>query len=1084
MTTDPARDYLRGDTIHGLFGWCAVHYGRNIALVHNQRRVSYTELDRLSDDYAATLEGLGVGPGHLVPVLLPRTVEMVAVLLAVLKRGAGYAALDPRWPRPRLESLVHQVNGPVLVTAQDGWAVPTWTPPPGHHSAGRTPTPVPVRGEDPAVVFFTSGSTGTPKGVVLPHHGTARLFDRALTDPGAGTPEPYQPDEPFESFGPDVVQAQTMPMHWDGSILDLWSALLCGGTSVLVDEVLAPAVLRRVIKTDGINGAGFLPGALFNVIVDEDIDAFAGLRFLGIGGERLSPSHVRRFLQRHPDIALTNIYGPVESTALVTAHRIRATDPDDPAGIPLGHEVPHSRVLVLDQDRPVPPGQTGELCLAGHGLAIRYLNNPDLTARQFVEVDVEGERVRVYRTGDLGHRGTDGLLRYTGRNDRQVKVSGHRVEPGEIERTAQRVPGVLRCAVLASLGADGTHQALHLFYVADPAQPVSPGHLRDQLSATLPGYLVPRRIHPLDTLPLTGNGKVDWSTLDSLARSGAGEPAREANLTAAGATPAGPADPAATVAPADPAAVAAAFGQVLDLATAPPATADFFDLGGSSLDAARLCTRLGLTLGVTVPVSQVYRTPTPAGLALFLARASAHPARDTTPDAPATADATANADADATEGSTADPTSRVTDQVVPLIVGQANYIAATTGTTCVLAWWVRDGPDPAALDPAVLRAALSDVHCRHESLRARYRPGTPPVAVVPAEPGEPELCLLTGLPDEPAALDAATAATMQPLDFTAGQVWRAALATPDTGNRAVFAVGIHHIAFDAWSEALFMADLSLAYAARRAGETPRWPAPAPGLAQVWTECGQGLDQVDLAAQRAFWQTHLRTLPRATLPGLAAGPLPPVGPTQGVRFEIPAGDLARWDSHVAVARGSRFSYLLAVFAQVLHTLTGSRDVGVLVPVSTRGTPMLDAAITCRVNPVVLRLRRPANSPADPLAVARAAINATLAAADLPFGDIVAAVATTRPDIHTVLNLPIFLYQDHAPGRLELAGSTVTRVAERQAQDVPSPLALEVVLTATGADLNVGVRTDRVPLELAQRVGAEYLRILRAGPEALA
>jgi amino acid adenylation domain-containing protein len=986
--------YRRADTIHGLFGWCVQRWPDSTAIVHSGRKVGYRELDELSDSYAAALQERGVHPGHLVPVLLPRTVEMVASLLAVLKCGAGYAALDPRWPPERLRALIAGVDGPVLVTDRPGWT--GWAP---GGPDGRKPQPVAVQGSDPAVVFFTSGSTGVPKGVVLPHTGTARLFDGYDTDP-------------FEPFGPDVVQAQTMPMHWDGSILDLWSALLCGGTSVFVDDVLEPALLRRVIRAEGVNAAGFLPGALFNVFVDEDVDAFTGLRFLGIGGERLSPAHVERFLTRHPDVALTNIYGPVESTALVTAHRISLADPANPAGIPLGSPVPATSVHVLAGTRRCDVGEVGELCLAGDGLALRYLNNPELTAEKFVEV----EGVRVYRTGDLGLLAEDGLYYYAGRNDRQVKISGHRIEPGEVERTADRVPGVARSAVVTLYAPDGTAQALKLCYVGT----TTPDEVRAALSGKLPGYLVPRHIEQLPTLPLTGNGKIDRAALTALST-------MEPSAPASG----------------DP--VTEAFRQILGVPSVGPEDS-FLALGGSSLDAARLCARIGVALRIPVPVSQIYRTPTVAALCAWLESAGA-----------------AEVDPPAAGGA------------VPLTVGQANYLTATTRTICVLTWWV-DGP----VDTGALRAALTDVHLRHQSLHAHYVAGDPPLARLPADPWAPELRLLPADADRTAALAAVNAAVQEPLEFTAGQVWRAVLADAGPDHPALFGIGVHHIAFDGWSEQILARDLSFAYAARLSGVAPQWTEPAPGLTDLARAAGRP-GPAELARQRRYWQRQLRDLPGTTLPGLPGGPVPATGPTGGRRFVVSADELARWDGYARERRATRFGYLLAIFAAVLRELTGRADLGVLVPVAMRGNLVCDAAITCRVNPVVLRLRPPAPD-TDLFAHTAAALNGALAAHDLPFGQIIAAVAQVRPDLDALLNLPIFVFQDVAADRLTLPGCRVEAVEDRQAQDIPSPLAIDFALTDTGANLHVGVRTDLAPLSLADTVGERYLAVLRAGPHA--
>ncbi|CAM5645297.1 D-alanine--D-alanyl carrier protein ligase [Streptomyces purpurascens] len=459
-----------------------------VALFDDERAITYAELDRTADAWAARLAAAGSGPGDLVPVLLPRGARLVVALLAILKTGAAYALLDPAWPERRLSDIHAQLDPPLAVAEHDtelplgGPPLRIWSPP-----QGLVPEPAPpgfrparVDGSAPACVFFTSGTTGRSKGAVTPHRATARLF----------------PPDGFASFAADTVMPLAAAVSWDAFSLELWSVLLNGGTSVIVEEpYLSPTALRAGVPRHGMNTV-WLTSSLFNMVVDEDPDAFHGLRQVLIGGERLSVSHVRRFLRRHPGIALINGYGPVESTVFTTTHRITEADCDRPGGIPLGRPVPGTRVYVLEPDgtRPCAVGETGELCVAGEGLALGYLGDPVLTERKFTrilldpgDVDGAGEDVRVYRTGDLVAWDPDGLLHYRGRADRQVKIRGHRVEPAEVERQAEELlPGVRSCRVLPRPDASGT--SLELIAFCAPLRPDDP--LPDAL-ATLHAALVP-----------------------------------------------------------------------------------------------------------------------------------------------------------------------------------------------------------------------------------------------------------------------------------------------------------------------------------------------------------------------------------------------------------------------------------------------------------------------------------------------------------------------------------------------------------------------------------------------------------------
>ncbi|WP_329389083.1 amino acid adenylation domain-containing protein [Streptomyces sp. NBC_01716] len=507
------------------------------ALVFGGRRVSYRTLDLAAEAYAAELGRLGVGPGRPVPVLLPRSPQLVAVLLAVLKRGAAYAALDPKLPADRLRTVLGMLAPPVVVApSPGGHALPAvdddgrtvWQPPAEEltEAAERAPAarhpphaPDSVDASDaaddgaaPATVFFTSGTTGTPKGVLSPHRATTRLFG---------------PDS-FADFGPGRVMSQAAPVSWDALTLELWSMLTTGGTVVLVDgDYFLPDDLAELVESTGLDTI-WLTAALFNLFVDEDPDCFTGLRQVFTGGERLSAPHVRAFLARHPGITLVNGYGPVECCVFVTTHRIRPADCEAEYGIPLGTAVPGTAIHVLDGDREVPPGALGEICVSGDGLADGYLGNERATRESFTTFDPGTGPRRIYRTGDLGRLDGDGVLHFHGRADRQIKISGHRVEPAETEAAALRLPGIRECAVVPVAGRSGAYERLAMFYTEEPyggtgakgdagtavdSSDAEPEAVRKALAAVLPRAQVPDEVRRIGSFPRTPNGKIDIAAL-------------------------------------------------------------------------------------------------------------------------------------------------------------------------------------------------------------------------------------------------------------------------------------------------------------------------------------------------------------------------------------------------------------------------------------------------------------------------------------------------------------------------------------------------------------------------------------------
>jgi non-ribosomal peptide synthetase component F len=348
---------------------------------------------------------------------------------------------------------------------------------------------------DPACVFFTSGTTGPPKGVVSPHRATTRLF-------AADGPLP---------FGPRHVMLQAAPTAWDAWSLELWGMLTTGGTSVVVPEhYLLPHTLAAAVAAHGVTTA-WLTSSLFNMLVVEEPECFAGLRHVLVGGERLSPEHVRTFLAAHPDVHLLNGYGPVESCVFATVHPVRAADCDVPGGIPIGRPVPGTGIHLLGD----------ELCVSGDGLALRYLGDETSTAHAFPTLDLDGHAVRVFRTGDTGFRDADGTWHFTGRSDRQVKIRGHRIEPDGVEAEAAALPQVASCAAVPLPGALGTYERLALFYTPRPGTGHAPGGdpsgVRAALARTLPRHCVPDLVRAVERLPVTPNGKVDHAALAAYA---------------------------------------------------------------------------------------------------------------------------------------------------------------------------------------------------------------------------------------------------------------------------------------------------------------------------------------------------------------------------------------------------------------------------------------------------------------------------------------------------------------------------------------------------------------------------------------
>ncbi|MFB9928264.1 AMP-binding protein [Amycolatopsis halotolerans] len=977
---------IAGVGLHEVVREHAARTPDRIALAYPGGALGYAELVAAAETRAAQLAAAGVRPGHRVPIQLPRGRELVVAVLAVLRLGAAYALLDPLWPTARVRQVIADLDPPLLLAA--GTALP---------APGAAPDPVPASGDDPACVFFTSGTTGRPKGVLTPHRALLRLFG---SDPVAG-------------FGAETVMPQAAPTPWDGYALELWAPLLGGGTSVVVttEPYLSAQALRDGVARHGVNTA-WLTASLFAMLVDEDPGAFAGMRQVLAGGERLSVPHVRRFLAAHPDIALVNGYGPVENTVFATTHRIVAADCDRPHGIPIGRAVPGTGLHVLSGGQSCGTDEPGELHLSGDGLALGYLGDPELTARAFPELPGVG---RVYRTGDLVSRDANGLLHYHARADRQVKVRGHRVEPAEVERQVERLLGVPHCVVLARRGPAGAVTGLLAFCTGEV-----PVDAEARLRAELVGHHVPDRVTAVDVFPLTPNGKLDETALLSTV---------DERVPAV--LPGQDADPLVRR-------VAAVFAAVLGVPAA-PADVPFAALGGTSLDAGRVCARLAADLGRPVPVSRLIAHPTARGLADWLA-----------------VGAVGRVATDAPDGD------------VPLSPMQTTFLTTQLlrpderAGHCLAAWLV-DGP----LDPAALERAIAYAHRQHEPLRAAYLAGRAPTARPMDSPPPSPVTLSAGDLDD--AVAALRAELSVPLDLTGGQVWRTALVRLRDG-RHLFGYVVHHIAFDGWSESVLAADLSAGYRSETGRE-------APGLARAWIARQNRLAHADLAAQRDHLRTEFTGLPPLRYPGFPdarAGAAPTRHTTA-----VPAAAVRMLDAVAARAGVTRFTVLFGRYARALAEITGQLDFGIGVPVAQRADPELRNAVGCHVDTVCVRLRGAALT-GDP-AVLGPLVTAAFAAQDISFGDLVRLVnppRSTRPAL--VQNL--FALQDNAAPVLDLPGASA-RFLRQAYLGLPSEMLTEVWPAGSDGGLRVVVhhRPDRVAAETAAALSARFTDLLTAYPE---
>jgi amino acid adenylation domain-containing protein len=551
-----------------------------VAVVRGDESLPYGELNERANRLARVLRRRGVGAESRVGIFLERGVEMVVSILAVLKAGGAYVPLDPGYPAGRLAFMLADSAVAALVTEEKLRAalpaapgIPVVSVDGERGEIARESAENVESGAGPrslAYVVYTSGSTGTPKGVAVEHRSVVRLVRGA----------------DYADLGPDEVILQAAPVSFDASTLEIWGALLNGGRMAVVPgatpslEELGQAIARHGVTTM------WLTAGLFQVMVEERLEDLSGVRQLLAGGDVLPVEQVRKARDRFPALRLINGYGPTENTTFTCCHTVGEAWSGGP--VPIGSPISGTRVYVLDASlRPVPAGVPGELCAGGHGVARGYLGRPAATAERFVPDPFSAEPgARMYRTGDRVRWRADGVVEYLGRLDAQVKIRGFRIEPGEVEAVLRREPGVRECVV--AVREDAPEEKRLVAYVVGEAEVDA---LRDALRRSLPEWMVPAAFVALDALPLTPNGKVD----------------RRA-LPAPGSAP----DPEAYVAPRTPveAEMAAIWAEVLGRERV-GATDDFFvALGGHSLAATRVVSRVRAALGVQLPVRALFESPT------------------------------------------------------------------------------------------------------------------------------------------------------------------------------------------------------------------------------------------------------------------------------------------------------------------------------------------------------------------------------------------------------------------------------------------------------------------------------------------
>ncbi|OKK04806.1 non-ribosomal peptide synthetase [Streptomyces sp. CB03234] len=1033
--TVPGSDAL----VHELIEAQAARTPDTIALVDGDAEISYAELEARANRLAHALAARGAGPEQRVALALERSADLVVALLAVLKSGAAYVPLDPAYPHDRLGYLLADAAPRLLVTtgAAAGRLPATHVPrlvldePATAAALAALPATAPdcaALPDHPAYVIYTSGSTGRPKGVVVAHRSvTDYLGWTGLAYPGAS--------------GRALLHS---PVSFDLTVTALFTPLTVGGTVIIAALEETPQLSARLAEAP----VTFMKATPSHLpLLGALPDGYSPATELLLGGEALLGEAVAAWRERHPQAVVWNVYGPTEATVNVTEYRIEPGADLPPGPVPMGRPQGNVRAYVLDAAlRPVPEGVAGELYLAGPCLARGYLDRPALTSERFTADPYGPAGSRMYRTGDVARQLPDGNLVFVGRADDQVKVRGHRIEPGEVAAAVAALPGVAAQAVVVRDGGEGGKRLVAYVVPADGAGPDGAA-VRAALAAALPDYMVPEAVVVLDALPLTVNGKLDRAALP------------EPEFAALGTTRArAPRTPQEEI-------LCALFAQVLDLPQV-PADGDFFQLGGNSLSAVRLLSRVRAAFGAEVDVRAVFEAPTPARLA----------ARVT------------SGGSDGSERPALAPYER--PEELPLSAAQRrlwflNRLEGPTGSYNIPIGIRLTG----TLDHAALRAALADVLTRHESLRTTFPdPGGKPRQAV-ADPAGAEV------PFE--AADVSEAELAEALQREAARGFDLAVELPIRATlfriaeeEHVLLLNLHHIASDGWSNAPLARDLSVAYTARQAGRAPAFTPLAVQYADytLWQRdlLGDESDPQSLAArQLAFWTAALDGAPAALeLPADRPRPAEPDPSGAAVEFTLGADLHARLTGLAQRHQVSMFMVAQAALAALLTRLGSGTDIPIGTAVAGRQDEALEELVGFFVNTLVLRTDTSGDPTfAELLARVRSADLAAYAQQDLPFERLVDRLAPERSPAHTPLFQVFLAFQNNTAPALRLPGLTAAP-ADVELTSAKTDLGVELreTFTEDGAPAGLGglisYRTDLFDRATVASLAARYQALLDA------
>ncbi len=1026
--------------IHQMFEMQVERSPESIAVVFEDTRLTYQQLNQQANQLAHHLRALGVGPEVLVGICLERSLEMIVGILGILKAGGAYVPLDPAYPPERLAFILEDTQTPVLLTQEK--LVKNLPP----HQAqvvcldldwqgniqNSQENPVNETTPDHLIyVIYTSGSTGKPKGVMIPHRGIWNELHWKQT-----------------TFGLTQVDKVllTISFSFDPSVWQIFWTLCFGGQLIIARPGghQDPAYLVKVITEQQITVLALVPSILRVLLEEKGIENCRFIRHITCGGEALSSELIERFFaQLNLDNVLHNCYGPTEASIDTTFWTCqRGTNY---AIAPIGRPITNVQIHILDENlQPVPVGESGELHIGGIGLARGYLNRPELTTDKFILDPFSSEvGARLYKTGDLARYLPDGNIEFLGRIDHQVKIRGFRIELGEIEAILGKHPALTETVVIDREDVPGDKQ-LAAYIVANPEQIPSQVELRRFLQGLLPEYMVPASFVFLDTLPLNPNGKIDRRALPAPHTSDFG---LSTNFSP-------PQNATEEV-------LASIWAKVLHLKQV-GIYDNFFELGGHSLLATQVMSRVRQAFQVEIPLQLLFENPTIATLAQAIAQ---------------------------DESRENDPRYQTIPQIanresVPLSFAQQRM------------WFLQQlQPDSRAyilsnaqrlrgkLNVGVLQQSLDAIVVHHEALRTNFitSPDGSPIQVI-GTPRSVELKIIEVKQEQVESLLSEEA--QRPFNLESDLMLRATLLQVDEHEHILLLV-MHHIASDGWSIGIFwhqLADLYEAFLNGKPSPLPRLPIQYADFA-IWQH--QWLSGEKLSSQINYWKTNSAGA-NAVLELPTDRPRPPIQTYRGAvqSLTLPQ-NLSASLKELSHQQGvTLFMTLLAAFGTVLHRYTGQEDIFIGSPIAGRNQVETEGLIGFFVNTIAIRTNLAGNpSFRELLSQVREVTLGAYAHQDLPFEKLVEELHPERDMSHSPLFQVMFAFHNTPSELWELPGLTITPL-EVHNGTAKFELTLDLTETSEGIKGGIEYNTDLFDATTIARMLGHFQTLLQgivANPE---